>query len=107
MLLFKKKKKFSYIKLFSSLLVIALLILLFTFLINQVGSANDSEQQAILENAISRSISQCYALDGAYPKSIDYLVDHYGLTYDEERYFIDYQYIGSNIRPDVTIIKRK
>ena len=36
-----------------------------------------------------------------------YLTDHYGLTYNSDYYYIDYQYIGSNLRPDVTIIERK
>ena len=40
------------------------------------------------------------------PEMIQYLVDNYGLTYDEEQYFIDYQYIGSNLRPDVTILAK-
>ena len=52
------------------------------------------------------AITECYALEGAYPPDIDYLTAHYGLTYDADTYFIDYQYIGSNLRPDVTIIKR-
>ena len=37
----------------------------------------------------------------------NYLNDNYGLTYDSEHYFIDYRFIGSNLRPDVTIIERK
>ena len=60
-----------------------------------------------LERALTRSITQCYALEGTYPPDINYLTDHYGLTYDSDYYYIDYQYIGSNLRPDVTIIERK
>ena len=60
----------------------------------------------ILEKAVTRTITQCYALEGSYPPDIAYLTTHYGLTYDPDQYLIDYQYIGSNLRPDVTIIKR-
>ena len=49
----------------------------------------------------------CYAIEGSYPESLQYLKDNYGLTYDEEKYFIDYQVLGSNILPDVTIIDRR
>ena len=38
---------------------------------------------------------------------MDYLKENYGLMYDEDRYFIDYQPLGSNLMPDVTIIPRK
>ena len=36
----------------------------------------------------------------------DYIKEHYGLIYNEQLFFIDYQPIGSNIMPDVTILTR-
>ena len=89
-----------------SVFCIAALLFFFAKAMDSIGSANDTEQAAILEQALTRSITACYALEGAYPPDIDYLVEHYGLTYDSREYFIDYQYIGSNLRPDVTIIKK-
>ncbi len=53
-----------------------------------------------------RSITHCYAVEGTYPSSLEYLKENYGLTYDETVFFVDYQTIGSNILPDVTIIER-
>ena len=38
---------------------------------------------------------------------LSYMEEHYGLTYDKDLFFVDYQPIGSNIRPDVTVISRK
>ena len=60
-----------------------------------------------LEQAVSRGIVHCYAMEGAYPESLQYLKDHYGLIYDEDRFFVDYQVLGSNLIPDVTIIDRR
>ena len=37
---------------------------------------------------------------------MEYLIAHYGLFYDQETYFIDYQPIASNLFPDVTILLR-
>ena len=37
---------------------------------------------------------------------LDYLKKNYGLHYDENRYFVDYQPLGANILPEVTIIRR-
>lgn len=98
-----KKKPYAMI-----LSVICMTALLFFFIMamNRIGSANDTEQAEILEQALTRSITACYALEGAYPPNIAYLTEHYGLTYETDEYFIDYQYIGSNLRPDVTIIKK-
>lgn len=87
----------------------ALLSVLYLFFCG-IGSLYDSnlnEQEKILTQALSQSITECYALEGRYPADISYLIDNYGLTYDSSRFLIDYQYIGANLRPDVTIIKRK
>lgn len=89
-----------------SVLCIAAALFLFAKATENIGTANDTEQAQILEQALTRSITACYALEGAYPPDIDYLAEHYGLTYDKSEYFIDYQYIGANLRPDVTIIKK-
>ena len=53
-----------------------------------------------------RNITYCYAVEGAYPESLDYLKENYGLTYDENLFFVDYHIDGSNIFPDITIIER-
>jgi len=89
-----------------SVICIVVALFLFTKAVDNIGLANDAEQAEILEQALTRSITACYALEGAYPPDIDYLEENYGLTYDSKEYFIDYQYIGANLRPDVTIIKK-
>lgn len=53
-----------------------------------------------------RSITYCYTIEGAYPESLDYLKEHYGLVYDEDLFFVDYRVSGSNILPDITVIER-
>lgn len=97
--------KKPYMTLLSVCCILAALFL-FGIAIDKIGNANDAEQADILEQALTRSITACYALEGAYPPNINYLIKHYGLTYDTAEYFIDYQYIGANLRPDVTIIKK-
>lgn len=99
------KKRFPF-SAFLSVLLILFVLIGFSILLNHIGKSNEDEQMKILETAVTRTITECYALEGAYPPNIDYLSEHYGLTYDTEQYFIDYQYIGANLRPDVTIIKR-
>ena len=62
------------------------------------------EEYKRLETALQRSVIQCYAVEGTYPPSLDYIKTHYGLTYDKDLFFVDYQPVGSNMRPEVTII---
>ncbi len=70
------------------------------------------EQRVIDENAqiIEKNIRQaaiyCYAVEGAYPQDIEYLKRYYGLTTDDEKYYISYESFGSNIMPDIVVVKK-
>lgn len=106
-MLFSAKKEKKNIASFLPAILLILVLIAFCFAAASVSKTNDAREKEILQNALDRSITQCYALEGAYPSSLSYLVDNYGLTYDSNRYFIDYQYIGSNLRPDTMIIERE
>lgn len=101
-----KRKQIHWITIVS-LLGLVLLLSFFISGTNRLTTGNAKEQEEILSHAVSQSITECYALEGYYPPNIKYLTDNYGLTYDSGQFMIDYQYIGANLRPDVTIIKRK
>lgn len=105
MLFSVKQEKNSILK-FLPLLLLVICIILFAQFSSQLTADNTARSKTALERALTRSITQCYALEGTYPPNLQYLVDHYGLIYDSDYYFIDYNYIGSNLRPDVTIIER-
>ena len=64
-------------------------------------------QKESLENAVMRDVTYCYTVEGAYPESLEYLEEHYGLTYDEDLFFVDYRISGANIFPDITVIEKK
>lgn len=106
MTLFQKRFHRSNLKRLCSVCLFALLLFLLSHTADSIRQSNAAEQMAILEKAVNRSITQCYALEGTYPPDMEYLTAHYGLTYDHDQYFIDYQYIGANLRPDITILKR-
>ena len=83
-----------------------LIAALFVVSIRSFGTYTADKQLESLENALHRDIIQCYAIEGIYPPSLTYLEEHYGLTYDETRFFIDYHQVAGNLYPDVTILER-
>lgn len=85
-------------------LFLAVIAVFFCGLNSIAGTADDKEKES-LENALSRSITYCYATEGYYPESLDYIRDKYGLIIDEKKFYVDYHPIGSNIYPDVTVIE--
>lgn len=88
------------------LLAFILLFILFMRGVSSVSDTTYEKQEESLHTAIERSVVQCYAVEGTYPPSLTYLEDHYGLTYDHDLFFIDYQAYGSNIFPDITILRK-
>lgn len=95
---------------FSFLLsVAAFLILLLLFLggIRSVSDTTAAKQLESLQTALSRSIAQCYAVEGMYPPDLQYLKDHYGLIYDETEFLVDYESYGSNLMPEVTVLRKR
>ena len=107
MYLFSIEKEKKSITAYSPILILVVVLLGFSIFANSMTDNNASREKEILQNAIDRSITQCYALEGVYPDNLEYLEEEYGLIYNTEHFFVDYQYIGSNLRPDITIIERQ
>ena len=104
-----EQKNISFGRRLLFLLPVLAFLILFVLFIQGVSSVSEStlsKQQESLETALERSISQCYAVEGSYPPSLEYLKQHYGLLYDEDSFFIDYEYYGSNLLPEVTVLRR-
>ena len=105
---FSTKKNFIRLpKLRFLYLIFPVVLIVFLLGVNSLKDSTLEKQQESLETAIMRDIAHCYAVEGYYPPSLDYIEEHYGLTYNKKLFFVDYQPIGSNIRPNVTILLRK
>lgn len=59
-----------------------------------------------VEEAVLRSAVQCYAVEGAYPSSVSYLEEHYGLLIDHSTYIVSYDAFSSNLLPEVAVLVR-
>lgn len=87
-------------------LICPLLLILFWISLSSISETTVDRQYDSLEAALNRNIIHCYAVEGFYPPSLAYIEEHYGLTYNKELFFIDYQPIGSNLQPNITILIR-
>lgn len=63
-----------------------------------------AEGAQTLRDGITRACVQCYAIEGRYPPSVQYLQEHYGVQIDEDRYYVFYDGFASNLMPDITVI---
>jgi len=101
--IYKKDKTFA-LKEIVALVFFALCLVLFAIFFGRVSDGNVERQREALEDGLTRCITECYAEEGMYPGQLEYLEDNYGLTYDKDLFYVDYQVRGANIRPDYTII---
>ena len=86
---------------FSIVIIVAIV-----FGIRNVAVSSTQEQLKITEQAVRRSVVQCYAIEGRYPPSLNYLTENYGLIIDEEKYVYHYQRHGYNLLPDITVVAK-
>ena len=82
-------------------IALAAAALLFT---RVISARTDAEVLSLAEEGVRRAAVECYALEGFYPRTLDYLVENYGVTADDSRYVISYQYVASNLMPDITVL---
>lgn len=91
---------------FITILLFAVIIAVFLFGIVKLSGGNKNRQRETLDRAISRTITNCYAVEGVYPESMEYMKKAYGLSYNEDLFFVDYRVPGGNIRPTYVIIEK-
>lgn len=73
---------------------------------NRVETVQGREETTIVRDAVRQAAVTCYAVEGAYPDSVEYLRDHYQLAYDEERYAVTLDAFASNLIPDIYVEDR-
>jgi hypothetical protein len=101
--------KIGSLKIISGLILAACMIVLSIYLIPLIGDTVDKNTdmtQNTMKQAIDRALVQCYAIEGSYPSSLDYLSENYGIYIQDERFYYYYEYIGSNIRPIVQVLEK-
>ena len=101
------RRKFGLVRgILLSLVVFFALIYGGVALFRGVGDASSEAQTELVRTAVRRAAVTCYAVEGAYPSTLEYLQRHYGLVYDEENYFVFYDAFASNILPEIRVTEK-
>lgn len=86
-------------------LAVGICVLLVLTGIGNLRAGRSAEGCRQLEESVRRAAVTCYASEGVYPPTLDYLEEHYGLQVDESRYTVDYQIFAENLMPDITVLE--
>lgn len=106
-----KKKRggalWDALKLFA---VPVILVVVLYFVLTAVGRVDRGQQQESekrLQDTIKKAVVNCYAIEGTYPATLEYVEEHYGLMVDRERYDVFYEIFADNIMPEITVIPKR
>lgn len=102
-------KRFSLKSVLAYIIPIVLFAVMLTWVIISLSNTSKSagrQELAAVKGTIENGITMCYAIEGAYPPSMEYLSENYGITYDTAKYIVRYDRFADNIRPTVRVTER-
>lgn len=95
------------VKLIVACVVLAAVIIAFAVPFTGKAAAEGREDSIrSITDTVRQMALQCYVIEGAYPESLDYLEENYGLTVNKEDFMIVYTPFAENLPPDVRVIDR-
>lgn len=92
------------------ILSVFIFIVVAGLLYGQIKNMSDEVQQSdadMLKAALENAVITCYAIEGSYPESLEYIEEHYGVKIDREKYFVDYENNLINMRPKISVYSLK
>ena len=93
-------------QLLASLAGLGLVVALVFFGVRSLRVGSEAARLEMTEQAVRRTVTQCYALEGRYPPDLNYLTDRYGLLLDTDRYVYHYRLNGANLMPEILVFPR-
>jgi hypothetical protein len=84
----------------------AVLVLLIGVLLGNAVDTSSEEALNAVRDSIIRAAVTCYAIEGVYPESLQYLIDNYNLAVDLNRYNVYYSSISDNLMPNIIVRAR-
>lgn len=94
-----------YLKHFAAVCLAALVFGCFLFALGRLDDGRQDQSSQQLERSLRRAIAACYASTGAYPESLSFLVEEYGIQIDESRYHVFYMPVAENLPPELDIVE--
>lgn len=103
----KKNKIIFYGKILLMLAALAIAVFVLVKATNKVNAGGKSESLEQLDSTIRKATITCYATEGVFPPTIDYLEKNYGVLIDKEKYTVFYEIFGENVMPEITVMERQ
>ena len=101
--LYKTKKGIPAPGIILSIIIFAVVAgLLYGQIKNMSGEVRKNDAD-MLKDALENAVVTCYAIEGRYPESLEYIEEHYGVKIDRKKYFVDYNNNLINMKPEISV----
>ena len=70
----------------------------------EAGHREESEKR--VQDTIKKAVVSCYAIEGAYPATLEYVEEYYGLQINHDKYDVFYEIFADNIMPEITVVPK-
>lgn len=101
---FSLQKALTYVL---PIVIFTVMLIWFVLAISNAGESTSRNELAAVRATVENGITMCYAIEGAYPEDLEYLVENYGVIYDSRKYIVYYDRFAANIRPTVSVLERQ
>ena len=90
-----------------AVIVAVVLAVLLWFAWDMTSAQTEAQSAASVRTAVLDAAVQCYALEGAYPQSLSYLEENYGVQVNHSRFIVSYEAYASNQLPAVAVLEKQ
>ena len=100
----KKRRRWPAAAFTAALVLIALCV--GRLVLPASGRDMGEESERAIKAAVERCALQCYVVEGAYPPSLGYLEENYGLQINKKEFYVSYDIFASNVPPAIKVVSR-
>jgi len=65
---------------------------------------DERASEELLLQSLQAAANECYIVEGAYPPSLEYLCENYGVVIDESRFAVFYNVTEEHLMPEITVL---
>ena len=88
-----------------TVILLAVIVCAFIYAASNTAGSVSQKQLDGLSDAVMKAAIQCYAVEGFYPPTIEYLVDNYGLSVNEKKYLVSYDTFSPAAMPKIDVFQ--
>lgn len=90
-----------------AVVLLAVVILWFLAAVSRTEESSRAQRLDAVKLRVENAVTLCYAVEGAYPESLEYLAENYAVTYSKDEYIVHYDCFAANIRPQVVVVEKE